>query len=120
MWIDGIGEPAQAWRILRQLGWSSQRPTGRANPLRAQRVSVACLCNLRDTNPRAVSRKISDIYLRNEFQRPLSQAVGTPGDFGSVRFKRDSQGRVSGFVLNTNRVRNFAFSVLGDQEACQR
>lgn len=22
--------PSQAWRILRQMGWSSQRPTGRA------------------------------------------------------------------------------------------
>ena len=43
-----------------------------------QHFSVACLCNLAETNPGQLARRVADVYLANEFKELEAAAPGTP------------------------------------------
>jgi hypothetical protein len=55
--------------------------------------------------------KLSLVRLKHEADtlRPAVRDVFT-GEIGTVRFVRDANGHVSGFVLNTGRIQNFHFA----------
>ena len=52
----------------------------RADLLRfpGQYFSVACLCNLAETNPGQLTRKVADVYLAKEFKEPEPTPSGAP------------------------------------------
>jgi CubicO group peptidase (beta-lactamase class C family) len=53
--------------------------------------------------------KLSRLKHKTETLRPAVRDVFT-GDIGTVRFTRDANQRISGFILNAGRIRNFRFS----------
>jgi len=53
--------------------------------------------------------KLSRLKHKTETLRPAVRDVFI-GDIGTVRFTRDSNQRISGFILNAGRIRNFRFS----------
>jgi len=55
------------------------------------------------------SLKLSRLKHKTETLRPAIRDVFT-GDIGTVRFTRDSNQHISGFILNAGRIRNFRFS----------
>ena len=55
------------------------------------------------------SLKLSRLKHKTELLRPTVRDVFM-GDIGTVRFTRDANQRVTGFLLNAGRIRNFRFS----------